>query len=58
MFSLAKRYRSRVGQLFIYNWWGQRRPNRFDAGLVSPTGKPRPAYRTVRRYLRTSTFNP
>ena len=25
MFSLAKRYRARVKQLFIYNWWGQRR---------------------------------
>ena len=58
MFSLAKRYRARVKQLFIYNWWGQRRSQRFDAGLVTPTGKPRPAYKTVRRYLGTSTFNP
>ena len=59
MFKLAKRYRARVKRLYIYNWWGtRRRTNRFDAGLVTPTGKARPAYKTVRRYLRTSTFNP
>jgi|Tabmets5t2r1_1033131.scaffolds.fasta_scaffold10328_2 hypothetical protein len=58
MFSLAKRYRSRVKRLYIYNWFGQPRSQRFDAGLVNPTGTARPAYNTVRRTLRTSTFNP
>ena len=58
MFSLAKRYRSRVKRLYIYNWFGQPRSQRFDAGLVNPTGTPRPAYSTVRRNLRTRFFNP
>jgi hypothetical protein len=58
MFSLAKRYRSRIKRLYIYNWFGQTRSNRFDAGLVNPDGSARPAYNTVRRMLRTSTFNP
>ena len=60
MFSLAKRYRSRIKRLYIYNWFGQPRSggNRFDAGLINPDGSPRPAYTTVRRMLRTSTFNP
>ena len=58
MFSLAKRYRGRIKRLYIYNWFGQTRSNRFDAGLVNPNGSARPAYNTVRRMLRTSTFNP
>ena len=58
MFSLAKRYRSRIKRLYIYNWFGQTRSNRFDAGLVNTNGSARPAYNTVRRMLRTSTFNP
>jgi hypothetical protein len=60
MFSLAKRYRSRIKRLYIYNWFGEPRTggNRFDAGLINPSGSPRPAYNTVRRTLRTSTFNP
>jgi hypothetical protein len=58
MFSLAKRYRSRIKRLYIYNWFGQTRSNRFDAGLVNPNGSARPAYNTVRRMLRTSAFNP
>jgi hypothetical protein len=58
MFSLAKRYRSRIKRLYIYNWFGQTRRNRFDAGLVNVDGTARPAYNTVRRMLRTSAFNP
>jgi hypothetical protein len=58
MFSLARRYRSRIKRLYIYNWFGQTSRNRFDAGLVNVNGTPRPAYNTVRRTLRTSSFNP
>jgi hypothetical protein len=58
MFSLAKRYRSRIKRLYIYNWFGQTKSNRFDAGLVNVTGTARPSYNTVRKTLRTSTFNP
>jgi hypothetical protein len=58
MFSLARRYRSRIKRLYIYNWFGQTSRNRFDAGLVNVNGTPRPAYNTVVRTLRTSAFNP
>jgi hypothetical protein len=58
MFSLARRYRSRIKRLYIYNWFGQPRSQRFDAGLVNPSGSARPAYNTVRKNLRTRIFNP
>jgi hypothetical protein len=58
MFSLAKRYRSRIKRLYIYNWKQPVRSNRFDAGLVRRTGKARPAYSTVRRTLNGSAFSP
>jgi hypothetical protein len=58
MFKLAKKYRSRIKRLYIYNWRQPTRSNRFDAGLVRRNGKARPGYKTVRKTLRTSTFNP
>jgi putative glycosyl hydrolase len=58
MFALAKRYRSRIKRLYIYHWKQSASDNRFDAGLVRSSGKARPAYNTVRKALRTSTFNP
>jgi hypothetical protein len=58
MFMLAKKYRSRIKRLYIYNWRQPARSNRFDAGLVRRNGTPRPGYKTVRKTLRTSTFNP
>jgi hypothetical protein len=52
MLKLANRYdsrqrglRSKVTQLLVYRWFGEPRGARFDAGLVGPTGSPRPAYR-------------
>jgi hypothetical protein len=58
MFSLAKRYRSRIKRLYIYNWNGSPRRARFDAGLVNPDGTPRPAYRVVKRTLWNGIFRP
>jgi len=61
MFNLARDYRSRIKRLYIYQWMAplpDGRNGRFDAGLVSEKGKARPAYKTVRRYLRSSLFNP
>jgi hypothetical protein len=57
MFRLAARNRRRIKRLYIYNW-KQPQSGRFDAGLVDRRGRPRPAYHTVKRHLRTSTFNP
>jgi hypothetical protein len=58
MFELAKRYRSRIKRLYIYQWKQSGRDNRFDAGLVDRDGTARPAYATVRKQLRTRIFNP
>jgi hypothetical protein len=58
MFSLAKKYRSRIKRLYIYNWRQPLLSNRFDAGLVKRSGKARPAYSTVRRTLNESAFSP
>ena len=48
MFSLAKQYRSRIKRLYIYQWLAPAtaEETRFDAGLVSPDAKPRPAFKT------------
>jgi hypothetical protein len=58
MFALARRYRGRIKRLYIYHWKQSGGSNRFDAGLVRRSGAARPAYRTVRRALRSRTFNP
>ena len=50
MFRLA-RSSPRIKRLYVYNWTGAPRNARFDAGLTSPAGRPRPAYRVVARAL-------
>jgi len=61
MFTLAKQYRSRIKRLYVYHWRAPVYSNengRFDAGLIRSDVTARPAYWTVKRYLRSSTFNP
>jgi hypothetical protein len=41
----------RIKRIYIYSWWGERRGARFDAGLVGPNGRPRPAYYVLKREL-------
>ncbi|MGH2918621.1 MAG: hypothetical protein ACRDLS_08500 [Solirubrobacteraceae bacterium] len=52
MFGLA-RLSPRITRLYIYNWTGlgAGRRGRFDSGLTTPRGDPRPAYYVVRRHL-------
>jgi putative glycosyl hydrolase len=50
MFRLA-RSNPRIKRLYIYQWTGAKRNARFDAGLIDPHGKPRPAYYVVRRTI-------
>jgi hypothetical protein len=50
MFRLAKLNR-RISRLYIYQWTGAPRNARFDAGIISPNGKPRPAYYVVRKRI-------
>jgi hypothetical protein len=59
MFRLADRYdsrrrglRSKITQVFVYQWFGAPRDSRFDAGLVDPDGTPRPAYYVVAQHAR------
>lgn len=58
MFALAKRYRSRIKRLYIYHFMQSSSDNRFDAGLITNTGRARPAFNTVLSQLSTRTFNP
>jgi len=60
MFRLADRFavrrrrmRSKITQLYVYNWFGAPRGARFDAGLVDPDGTPRAAYYVVQGYARS-----
>jgi hypothetical protein len=50
MFRLA-RSSPRIKRLYVYNWTGAPRDARFDAGLTTPAGRPRPAYRALARAL-------
>ena len=49
-FAIARKYRSRISRLYLYQWSIDFSGNRFDAGLVRATGKVRPGYWIVRRY--------
>jgi hypothetical protein len=63
MFSLAKRYRSRIKRVYIYNWRAPIKSARFDAGLIrhlniTDPAQRRPAYFTVQKNLKSSSFGP
>jgi hypothetical protein len=50
MFHLARLYRtSGIARLYIYNWMGAGCDARFHAGLTSPDGTLRAAYRYLRK---------
>jgi hypothetical protein len=52
MFKLARTFRtSGVQRVYVYNWTGAGCDARFDAGLATPGGTPRPAYTVLRRQL-------
>lgn len=57
MFRLAD-LSPRISRLYIYQWTGTPRAVRFDAGLTTPTGAPRPAFYVVLRHLRRKGGNP
>ena len=54
MFQLARTYRRYVKRLYVYNWTGADCRG-FDTGLPRANGSLRPAYSTLRRYLRSFT---
>jgi hypothetical protein len=49
---------SRITRIYIYQWTGARRGDRFDAGLTSPLGQPRPAYFVLKRHVRKRPVKP
>jgi hypothetical protein len=55
MFSLARHFQRSVKRLYIYSWSGTNCNGGFDAGLVDAAGKPRAAYKVVKRNLSTFT---
>jgi len=52
MFGLARSYRRYIKRLYVYNWTGSD-CNGFDTGLTKANGQLRPAYYTLRKYLRS-----
>jgi hypothetical protein len=48
--ALARKHR-RVKRIYLYNWTGADPSARFDAGLIGPDGKARPAYDRLRAAL-------
>jgi hypothetical protein len=50
----ARRYAARVPRLYVYHWRADA-GDRFDAGLVGPDGRARPALGVVRRHLARRT---
>jgi len=48
---LSRRH-ERVKRIYLYNWTGSKPTDRFDAGLIGPDGKPRPAYAVLKAALR------
>lgn len=50
MFRVA-RSDPRIERLYVYHWDQVRPPGRFDAGLIGPDGRPRPAYDVLRREI-------
>lgn len=48
--ALARKH-DRVKRIYLYNWTGADASARFDAGLIGPDGKPRPAYDRLRAAL-------
>jgi hypothetical protein len=58
MFRLAERYdtrrrrfRARIGRVYLHRWFGEPAGARFDAGIVDPDGSPRRAYYVVQRRI-------
>ena len=54
MFKLARTSRRYIKRLYVYNWTGAD-CNGFDTGLTRADGSLRPAYTTLRKYLKTFT---
>jgi hypothetical protein len=52
LFSLAKSLRSSLQRIYVYAWTGGDCKVRFDAGLTTASGRPRPGYYEFQRQIR------
>jgi hypothetical protein len=46
------RSNARVKRIYLYNWTGSKRTDRFDAGLIAPDGTARPAFDVLAEALK------
>jgi len=49
---------TRITRIYLYQWTAARRSDRFDAGLTSPQGLPRPAYFVLKRHVHRRPHKP
>lgn len=54
VFTLARRYRSRIKRVYLYQWRKNNALDRFDAGIVKPDGSPRPSFSALQQELAKS----
>lgn len=50
LFTQARKYRSRIDRIYLYNWFAADADNRWDSALIDARGAPRPAYQRLLRY--------
>lgn len=46
-FTLARKYRAKIGRWYLYQWRGVPRGARWDSGVLEVDGTPRPGYRAL-----------
>jgi hypothetical protein len=52
LFTTTKQLRRDIDRVYVYNWTGAHRGARFDAGLVGPDGRARPALKVFKAQIK------
>jgi len=52
LFAQARKYRSKIDRIYLYNWFAADADNRWDSAVIDANGRPRPAYNRLLRYKR------
>lgn len=50
LFTQARKYRSKIDRIYLYNWFAPDTGNRWDSAVIDASGQPRPAYQRLLRY--------
>lgn len=56
LFTIQRRYSRRLRRVYVYQWKINFPGDRFDAGVVDGSGRPRPSYEVLKRSLPTVQF--